>query len=151
MKKFLWIIFLILCINSSAVLAGNVTSKGVSNLSFNRDNSVVGIKDGKLYAYVDLANNARQLRQLKTDMLTTLILDASVKSASDWWKAPRFAKINTGTIDVITILNKDEYAKADFSSALQHGKVYLKNGKNGVVVDHHTLNFENLLNAKLGE
>ena len=151
MKKYLWIVILVSCINSSAVLADNVTTKGVPNLSFNRDNSVFGIKDGKLYAYVDLASNARLLRQLKTDVLTTLILDASVKSASEWWKAPRFAKINTGIIDIITILNKDEYAKADFSSAIQHGKVYLKNGKNGVMVDHHTLDFENRVNAKLSK
>jgi hypothetical protein len=142
-----------LCLNSVCALAGQPSGANANlatpSLTFNRDNAIFGVKKGQLYAYVDLASSAPMLQKLNSESLTKLVLDASSKAASEWWKSPRFSKLHSGVIDVITILNKDEYAKADFSSALMHGKVYLRHGKAGATVERHTLNFENLRNANL--
>lgn len=116
---------------------------------FNRDNAVFGLKEGRLYAYVDLTSNAPELQKLDEQTLTKLVVAASVKAATEWWKTPRLSKVNAGVIDVITILNKDEYAKADFSSALMHGKIFLTRNKGGVVLERHTLDFANLRNTRL--
>jgi len=151
MNFFFFIAAIILCLNSFCALAGQASEAKATlvtpSLTFNRDNAVFGVKNDQLYAYVDLASSAPTLHKLTSESLTKLVLDASSKAASEWWKSPRFSKLDSGVIDVITILNKDEYAKADFSSALMHGKVYLSRGKTGATVVRHTLNFENLRNA----
>jgi hypothetical protein len=126
MNKFACIAAIALCLNGAVSGAAEAADP---RLGFNRDKAVFGIKEQELYAYVDLAGNARALQKMNAETLTKLVLDASVEAASGWWKAPRFSRLDTAVIDVITILNKDQYAKADFSSALMHGKVYLRRGR----------------------
>lgn len=153
MNRYSYVVVIALCLFSLPVVSGQLSGakqeEVTPSITFNRDNSVFGIKGGQLYAYVDLARDAATLQKLDSEALTQIILDASRKAALEWWKSPRFSELDSGVVDVITILDKDEYAKADFSSALMHGKVYLKRRKNDVIVERDTLEFDSLRNVKL--
>ena len=146
-KTLIKLLYIFLAIPS--ISQGQISTHNTFNsFAFTKDNSVYGLKNGQLYSYVDLSGDINELKKLNEDAIVKIILNASKKSAAEWWKLPKFSTANSGVIDVITILNKDEYAKADFSSSLQHGKVYLRRTNGEVIIEKNTLNFSNLKNIK---
>lgn len=140
----------IICLCGSLLpgLASAKTCEKISGLKFTQDNTVTGLKDKQLYMYVDLSSDAEALRCLTEPVIIKMVLKAAQEAAEKSWVQSKFAHTNNGVIDVITILNKDEYAKADFASALRHGQVKFVRKNAKVAVESNSLTFKNLLSAK---
>lgn len=109
-----------------------------------RTNSVHGLKEGKLFAYVDLAAMATDLNCHNDEAIQKMVMDAVVKSVNEWWQEERLAKATIGEVHVISILDKDEYAKADFNSALTHGKIDFTRDGDKIEAAPVTLDFSNM-------
>lgn len=109
-----------------------------------RSNSVHGLKEGNLFAYVDLAEVAADLNCHSDEDIQKMVMDAVTKSVTEWWQEERLSKATKAEVHVISILDKDEYAKADFNSALTHGKVeFTRDGKK-IEAAPITLDFKNM-------
>lgn len=112
-----------------------------------RSNSVHGLKNGNLFAYVDLAEMVPDLSCHSDEDIQNMVLMAVSESVATWWQQERFAKIANAEIHIITILNKDEYARASFDSAQTHGKIdFVREGDN-IKAMPVTLNFDSMRTA----
>lgn len=143
------LVIVLLCGSLLPGLSSAKTCQKISGLKFTQDNTVTGLKDKQLYMYVDLSSDAEALRCLTEPVIIKMVLKAAQDAAEKSWVQPKFAQTGKGVIDVITILNKDEYAKADFASALRHGQVKFVRENAKVTVESNSLTFKNLLSAKL--
>lgn len=93
------------------------------NIAIDRTNSVHGLKDGKLFSYVDLNEYTPSLACHSKQEIVDFLLPVVSAEVSEWWKEPRLASADTAEVHVISILNKDEYARANFGSAVTYGVI----------------------------
>ncbi len=119
-------------------------------ISIDNANSVHGLKDGKLFAYLDLAGYAQDLACHEDVKIQDMVAGQVTKAVAEWWKEGRLEKAQDAEVHVITILDKDEYAQASFNAALNHGKLTFRKTAEGAVEPlPATLDFS-AMKARLG-
>lgn len=154
-KKWLLAVALGIALASGAVLLKGQSQKPVPvcaevEISIDNGNSVHGLKDGKLFAYLDLAGYAQELACHEDARIQAMVAEKVTKSVTGWWKETRLEKARDAEVHVITILDKDEYAQAKFNAAMNHGKLEFRKGAQGTVEPlPATLDFS-AMKAKLG-
>lgn len=115
------------------------------NLEIGRANSVHGKKEGKLFGYVDLAENAENLFCHEDSDIDIAVKSAVEKAVNEWWEKDRFTDLAQAEIHIITITDKDEYARADFNAAKQHGVLKLTKNESGeIAAEPSELDFSNM-------
>ena len=114
------------------------------NLEIGRSNSVYGKKDGKLFGYVDLAENIEDLLCYENNDINLAVKLAVEKAVNDWWKTERFIKLTQAEIHIITILDKNEYARADFNAAKLHGVLNFTKKSGKIIAGKSELDFSNI-------
>lgn len=118
-----------------------------AEVAIDRENSVHGLKDGKLFAYVDLAAMSQDLACNSDAVIQAAVATAVTTAVNEWWKEERLAKADAAEIHIISILDKDEYVKADFNAALVHGKLEYARAGGKVEAKPATLAFDNMRKA----
>jgi hypothetical protein len=114
------------------------------DFSISRSNSVHGLKDGLLMAYVDLAQAAPSLPCHSDAKIQEYLQKQLTLTLQKWWLENRLQSTMQAEIHIITILNKDEYARSNFNSALRHGKMIFKREEGQIKPIETKLFFDNL-------
>jgi hypothetical protein len=109
-----------------------------------RTNSVHGLKNGSLFAYVDLTQMAKNLACHSDTEITDALLRTLTPMVTTWWQEPRLKDVPRAEVHIISILNKDEYARANFNAALMHGKIEFAHEAGQASVTTSDLKFDNL-------
>lgn len=112
------------------------------NIKIDRSNSVHGLKDGILFSYIDLNAFAPSLACHPNAAITEHLLLLVTAEVAKWWEEPRLAEADTAEVHIINILDKDEYARADFDSAIAYGVVRFRKGAAGASFESHDLAFK---------
>lgn len=113
-----------------------------------RANTVYGLKEDNIFAYVDLAEMAPVLSCHTDTEIQDALLPALTASVDQWWQEPRLSKAQSAQVHIISILDKDEYARANFNAAQTHGKVDFTREGGKATPQPASLTFDNM-RAKL--
>ena len=116
-------------------------------IQIDRLNSVHGLKLGILFAYVDLTKDAPALICHSDAEIQAVLADVVGNSVSQWWSEDRLRTATKAEVHIITILDKDEYAKANFNSALVHGQLDYVREHGAIKPQPAKLTFDNLRSA----
>ena len=114
------------------------------DIQIDRGNSVHGIKNDMFFAYVDLATMAPHLVCHSDDIIKTALIANVTSIVDEWWEKERFQDLSAAEIHIITIFDKDEYARASFDSAQMHGLIKLSRKDGLVAYDSDSLTFDNM-------
>jgi hypothetical protein len=156
-KKILVSLVVTLCLGATYLIfygnqnanqsSGVVQSCPPIEIQIDRSNSVHGLKGGILFAYVDLTRDAPALICHSDAEIQAVLADIVGSSVSQWWSEDRLRAATKAEVHIITILDKDEYAKASFNSALVHGQLDFVRESGAIKPQPAKLTFDNLRSA----
>ena len=111
-------------------------------LSIDEADLIVGPKKGKLYVFVDVHSHDNILKSLSAEEATQLLHRTAVHLSQRYMAKETYLKFTEGSVDVVSIPNKNEYGNGDFSSMVRHGSLTVTRRSDGsLVVSTDTLQY----------
>jgi hypothetical protein len=111
-------------------------------LAVDESELIVGPKQGKLYIFLDVFANREILNSLSEKEATQLLHRTGVHLCEQCLAKEKYRKFMEGTVDIVSIANKNEYGNGDFSSMVRHGSLSVTRKPSGNIgVSAETLQY----------
>lgn len=85
---------------------------------------IVGVKNGELFAFVDLQSVRGGATEMAEDHVHTQLVEMGSTILAEHQDTPRFAEMTSARVEYASITNRDEYNAKSMAGMLRHGTLH---------------------------